>query len=99
MRVEVLNRSSDEHVLHEKSMVRPSRDNSDVKSVPVIPSSIPINNKKSRSDVKEVYSSSSIPLISLGADGNIHFTPPNGIFSDLILDNSLVIWTSPSSLA
>jgi len=88
--------SSHKHLLHEKSVVRSARDNTNLHSVCRVPTSISINNKDSSSHIKEINSPLSIAVVDISTHGNVDRTPVDGLFSFFILHYSLIFRNSTS---
>lgn len=70
---------SDEHVLHEESVVRPGADDPDLPLVLFIEASKSINDKDSVGIVHAVNCFDFVPLIPFWFNGNVDVTPPDGL--------------------
>lgn len=88
--------TTDEHLLHEESMVRPGRDHTSLDSVIFVPAGIPINNENPFAHVEEVGSSLLVAGVPLRIDGDVDVTPVDGVTSHVVEDDSLFLWHTAS---
>mmetsp|Transcript_12918 Transcript_12918/g.16588 ORF Transcript_12918/g.16588 Transcript_12918/m.16588 type:complete len:231 (-) Transcript_12918:274-966(-) len=83
---------SNQHLLHEKGVVRASRDNTRLDAIIFVPARISVDHEKSLTQVEEVDSSLLVGVVALGGAWDVDVTPVDSIASHIVLDDTLLLW-------
>src|SRR6478736_3108569 len=89
-------RGTDEHGVHEKRVIRPRADDTNLDAMFRIPPCEAVETIKPLARVEIVKRALTIDLERALVARNIHRSPPDVVFRSSMLDHALVLWRTPS---